>query len=180
MAYINKEEILIGKRNSFLQTLNEIMINPINENQKSILENLMQLYFYDFSEFNEADVTETGLYGSYPYLDHYWVEKNRYPFFIYVKGKLVGFALVIRIHEDEQIYYSMSEFFVLKKYRRNGVGAVAAKKLFVQFKGDWRVTQILANQPAQTFWRKVIHEFTDGRYSEEVNERNNIQLFTST
>ncbi|MET3699101.1 predicted acetyltransferase [Bacillus oleivorans] len=162
-----------------MEASNEMTILPIEEYQRSILENLMQFYFYDFSEFNGADVTETGLYGEYPYIDYYWIEKNRFPFFIYAKGKLAGFALVSRINQGDQSYYSMSEFFILRKFRRNGLGGKAANKIFEQFKGDWKVTQILTNHPAQKFWRRVIHEFTNGKYSEMVNEKTVIQLFKS-
>jgi predicted acetyltransferase len=33
----------------------------------------------------------------------------------------------------------MSEFFVLRKYRRQGIGRTAAVELFERFPGPWRV-----------------------------------------
>ena len=53
----------------------------------------MELYLYDFSEFDGADVDAQARYG-YPYLDRYWEEAGRSPFLIRVDGVLAGFVLV--------------------------------------------------------------------------------------
>jgi hypothetical protein len=50
---------------------------------KTILRNLLELYVYDFSEFDQSDVDVHGLYG-YERLDHYWTEPERHPFIIRV------------------------------------------------------------------------------------------------
>ena len=43
---------------------------------KSVLRNLMELYWHDFSEIDGADVNEHGLY-EYNRLDSYWTEADR-------------------------------------------------------------------------------------------------------
>ena len=43
---------------------------------KTILRHLMELYAYDFSEFDQCDVDAHGLFG-YNRLDHYWTEPGR-------------------------------------------------------------------------------------------------------
>ncbi len=51
-----------------------------------------------------------GLYD-YMYLDHYWTEEGRHPFFIRVDGKLAGFALVREIgtnRHNQVIYYELN------------------------------------------------------------------------
>lgn len=140
-----------------------------------ILRNLMQLYIYDFSEFNGTDLSPYGLYA-YPYLDFYWVEEGRHAYLIRADGRLAGFVLVreLPVGPEDQIpgdypikcIYSMSEFFILRKYRRMGFGREAARQVFTLFPGVWRVGEIPENQPAQAFWRKVIGEFTNGHYRE--------------
>lgn len=70
----------------------DIKIVPIEEKDKQILANLLELYEYDFSEFSNSDLDENGRYG-YKYLDNYWQEENRHPFFIKVDDKLAGFVL---------------------------------------------------------------------------------------
>ncbi|MGF2615880.1 hypothetical protein FZC84_07345 [Rossellomorea vietnamensis] len=42
------------------------------------IRNLMQFYFYDFSEFNRADAFNDGKFREYPCLDHYWREEGRF------------------------------------------------------------------------------------------------------
>lgn len=147
-----------------------ITLHQVEYEQKSTLRNLLELYKYDFSEYDPEDVNENGLY-EYMYLDHYWTEDGRYPFFIRVNGKLAGLALVRKLgtDDDKRTVYSMAEFFVMKKYRQSGVGKYAATALFDQFQGTWKVGQIDENVPSQHFWRKVIAAYTNDNY-EEIRE----------
>ncbi len=62
----------------------------------------------------------------------------------------------------------MSEFFVMRKYRRQRVGEGAARALFDRFPGRWEVSEVPENPGAQAFWRKVIAEYTGGCYEEQV------------
>jgi predicted acetyltransferase len=65
----------------------------------------------------------------------------------------------------------MSDFFVLRKYRGQGVGKQAAFNIFDMFPSAWEIRQIRGNHPANQFWYNVINEYTDGRYTEEyLNE----------
>lgn len=70
--------------------------------------------------------------------------------------------------------HNIAEFFVMKKYRRKGVGRVAAMKIFDMFHGGWEISQWINNLPAQNFWGKVIAEYTNGKYdmftATEANE----------
>lgn len=148
----------------------QIKIEKIEIAQKPVLRNLMELYRYDFSEFDQEDVSDFGLYG-YEYIDHYWTEEGRHPFFIKVDDRLAGFALIRQVHSSEnssKINY-VSEFFVMKKYRGKGIGKTAAVKIFDMFLGEWKVSEIETNKPAQVFWRKVILEYTKGNF-EEIRE----------
>ena len=38
--------------------------------------------------------------------------------------------------------------------------------MFDTFPGKWEVTQLTSNVEAQKFWRRVIGEYTGGRYEE--------------
>ncbi|BBI34302.1 hypothetical protein KCTCHS21_37010 [Cohnella abietis] len=117
------------------------------------------------------------------YLDHYFTEEGRHPFFIRVDGMLAGFALIREIgtNENNDIIYSLAEFFVMKKYRRQGVGQHAAVEVFDLFCGEWKVAQIAANKPAQIFWRKTIESYTKSNYQEITEEdwAGPIQTFSS-
>jgi predicted acetyltransferase len=61
----------------------------------------------------------------------------------------------------------MAEFFVMRKYRRRGVGRQVAGQIFDMFPGQWSLYQKEDNLPAQSFWRCVIAEYTQGAYTDE-------------
>jgi len=134
--------------------------------EKSILRNLLELYEYDSSEFEPRDLDVHGLFG-YRWLDHYWTEAGRFPFIVRVEGQLAGLVLVRTLDETENDNtYSMAEFFILRKYRRQGVGQFVAQRIFDLFPGQWNVAQVENNHAAQRFWRKIISEYTQGNFHE--------------
>ncbi len=154
----------------------EIKLSLITESQKSILRKLIELYEYDFSEFDHNDLNEYGYFG-YRYLDLYWIETGREPFFIKVGGKLAGFVLL-----NAYCYLmknagakSIAEFFVMRKYRRQGVGKTAACFIFDKYPGPWEVVQHGSNLPAIKFWEKVINQYTDGNFKKESVQTENWQ-----
>jgi len=147
-----------------------IIIEPVAKEEKEILRNLLEKYMYEFSQYNNLDVNSLGLYG-YSYLDNYWTEENRYPFFIKKNNKLAGFVMVndypeVKIDTD----YTMSEFFVMYKYRRCGIGKYAVKYILDKFRGKWQLRYHPKNEISQKFWIKTISDYTKGKY--EVMENN--------
>ncbi|OPA72941.1 GNAT family N-acetyltransferase [Paenibacillus selenitireducens] len=144
-----------------------IEIVEVAESQKSILRQLIEFYEYDFSEFNDADINEHGFYG-YKYFDHYWTEDKRQAYFVKVDGQYAGFVLVndhcYILHGDNS--RSISEFFIMRKYRRKGIGERAAKHVFDKHVGSWEVLQHGNNSASQEFWRNTINEYTHGIYNE--------------
>jgi predicted acetyltransferase/ribosomal protein S18 acetylase RimI-like enzyme len=143
----------------------ELELQRVKVEDKSVLRNLLELYLHDFSEFEESDVDEHGLY-CYNYLDNYWTEPGRTAFFLRCAGKLAGFAMLRDIPEGDTTVHFMAEFFVMRKYRRLHIGQNAAGLVFDRFPGCWRVAQETANYPAQRFWRRVIEDYTGGDYKE--------------
>ncbi|WP_066185898.1 MULTISPECIES: GNAT family N-acetyltransferase [Gracilibacillus] len=142
-----------------------IQIRLVQESEKSVLRQLMELYSYDFSEFTGIDVNLYGFYG-YRYLDHYWTEAGRSPFFVLVDGKLAGFVLVndhCHISKEDNAR-SIGEFFIMRKYRKTGVGSKAAALIFQQFTAHWEILVHPENQVADKFWQKMIEQYTDGNY----------------
>jgi predicted acetyltransferase len=77
----------------------------------------------------------------------------------------------------------MAEFFVLRKYRRQGVGELAAREIFGRFTGPWEIRQRDANIGAVTFWRRVIDRYTGGQFREVTSAddvwQGPVQLFTT-
>jgi predicted acetyltransferase len=139
----------------------EVRVDPIDVGERDVLARLLELYTHDFSERTGADVGVDGTFG-WKDLDRWWREPDRRPFFLRVDGRLAGFALV---HSGDP--HDMAEFFVLRKYRRGGVGTQAARLVFARFPGAWQVRQQWANTAATAFWRRTVPV---GSTEDEVDE----------
>jgi predicted acetyltransferase len=149
------------------ETTMQITLLPAAASEKSALANLVQLYHYDLSEVNGADVDEYGRFDS-PRLDAYWTEADCHPFLIRVDQQLAGFALV---HRQSRLHspfdgHSIADFFIMRRYRRQGVGRTAAILLFDRFPGPWEVSSSADNVPGHVFLRGVVDHYTGGHYSE--------------
>jgi predicted acetyltransferase len=145
----------------------KIEVVKATQQQKSVLCNLMELYQYDLSEIEAKDVDAYGLFG-YQYLDYYWTESKRHPFLVKCDEKLAGFVLVNQhtyFYQDNDAM-SIAEFFILKRYRNQGIAKQVATQIFNQFPGSWEVRQTALNLSAQSFWTKVISQYTNGAFDE--------------
>ena len=70
----------------------------------------------------------------------------------------------------------MAEFFVMRKYRRLGVGRRTAEEIFSRFPGSWTVRQQHTNSAATAFWRSIIpFPYSEHRTGDEV-----VQEFSAT
>ncbi|MEC0232299.1 GNAT family N-acetyltransferase [Paenibacillus alba] len=138
----------------------EMTLVPYEE--KSVLYNLIQLYRYDSSEFDGHVLNHHGMY-LYKYFDHQWTDEYRRPFIVKVDGEISGFVLISLDVPKEYMKLStaektnlVSDFFIMRKYRRRGVGRYVAYSLFEQFSGTWEIRQTAANKTAYEFWKQII------------------------
>lgn len=136
----------------------------VPQTSRPVLARLLQLYLYEMSAFDGAEIGPDGRYA-YAYLDHYWFEPGRYPFLVVVAARPAGFALVRTLDPTGPVY-SMAEFFILRPHRRRGLGGAVAWALFDRFPGHWHVAYETSNLPAGLFWRRTIAAYTGGDYAE--------------
>ncbi len=126
---------------------------------------MLELYQHDLSDIWDQDLD---LHGEYGYaLDRYWQRSDCWPYVFRVAGQYAGFALVdrrVRIPGDD---FWMDQFFVLKKYRRRGVGSAAAIAVLDSHHGRWQIGQMAGNLAAQAFWRRFVASYTRDGYAEE-------------
>ncbi len=139
---------------------NSVTVTPAGADQLKLIQNLLQLYIYDFSEFVKVERDRDGLF-TYPYLDHYWREPDRFPFLISVAGEYAGFALVREELDPNtrETAYDMAEFFVMKMFRRQNTGNQAVQLLLKKLPGNWIVRVLANNQPAYQFWQHALQDF---------------------
>lgn len=153
-------------------------IYDAKENEKEIILNLMQLYTYELSFFEDEttnfQLLDSGLYAMSKYIELYWKEENRHPYLLKFNGNLAGFVLE-RFNEEN--HNEIAEFFVINKYRKLGAGTFMAKEMFKRYKGKWEIRTLLKNKRAQEFWRKVVKEASDGNYEEHLIRDNSRYAF---
>jgi predicted acetyltransferase len=133
------------------------------------LNNLLQLYLHDFSEFDGSQISSDGWF-EYPYLSRYWDEPDRYAFLFKVEGSLAGFALVKKgseIAEDDESM-DVAEFFVLRSHRLKGVGQAAFEEIVRKFPGPWIARVQDEYHAALAFWRRVIPAVASSEFGSEV------------
>ena len=138
----------------------QIEFVPAAPEQESILANLLELYAHDFSEFHSLELGANGRFGYLP-LPLYWSEPGRYPFLIKVDGRWAGLVLVKRGFEapHHETVWDMAEFFIVRAYRRRGIGMKVAHEVWRKFPGRWQVRVMQSNRTALQFWQRAITTF---------------------
>ena len=131
-----------------------------SRDQEPILANLLELYIHDFSEFIPVDLGADGRFG-YPNLPLYWTDPDRHSFLIRVDGQWAGFVLTIntKAESGDRRLWDMAEFFVLRGFRRRGIGQVVAHEVWQRYSGPWQVRVMDANAGACRFWERAIGAF---------------------
>jgi predicted acetyltransferase len=143
---------------------------------------MLELYQYELSDIWDQDLDAHGEYGYA--LDRYWSSESCFSYVARVAGNYAGFALA-----NQSVVLGpggtwMDQFFVLKKYRRSGVGWALATRVISDIPGQWEIGQMTENHNARAFWQSVIEDVTSGNFSEhQVTEgwwRGSIQRFISS
>lgn len=138
----------------------EVDVDPARKEERPLLEGLFQFYAYDFSEFSdgaEFEFDETGRIPIDPRLGLYWTEAERWPLLIRVGGRVAGFALINTLsHQGGRIERNMAEFFIARRFRRNGIATAAAHVILRDYPGEWEIAVAARNAAALAFWPRAI------------------------
>jgi predicted acetyltransferase len=129
-----------------------------------LLQRMLELYQHDLSDIWDQDLDPNGEFGYA--LDPFWQDPNCAAYIFRVEGHPAGLALVDRSVKVPGGDFWMDQFFVMKKYRRQGVGSAAASVVFNAHVGQWQVGQMSDNLMAQTFWHRTIGRYTQNQYTE--------------
>jgi predicted acetyltransferase len=156
-----------------MQIRGSVSVAAAERAQAPVIQNLMQLYTHDFSEFwtgtSRGEVNARGLFDSYP-LDEYWAFPNWTAMLVCCDQALAGFCLVNdRTHSGLTAHRNMAEFFILRKHRGRGVGQIAAEIIFSRQPGSWEVAVARKNVRAREFWRRTIKESAKSSQLQELD-----------
>jgi predicted acetyltransferase len=146
----------------------EVGLDLATPDDAALLSNLLELYSHDLSDTFGLELGLDGRFG-YQNLPLYWSEpERRFAFLIRSGVRVVGFALATRglpASPDEEAF-DVAEFFVLRRYRRSGVGRRAAFLLWNRFASGWIVRVSEANASGYRFWTRIIAEYSNGVFTE--------------
>jgi predicted acetyltransferase len=150
-------------------TAHTVTLDPALPSEAVLLSNLLELYIHDLSDiFAAPELGADGRFG-YGKLPLYWSEPDRRFAYVIRQGPHVaGFALVTRgspVMDDSDVF-DIAEFFVVRRYRRSGVGRRAAQLLWQTRPGKWTVRVSESNPRALAFWSQVVAESTAGGATE--------------
>ncbi len=145
------------------------------------LINVYPLYLHDLSEFDDHYYTlNQRVLWEPDYLPN-WLEEDRdHSLIISESGCRVGFALVNEAPSPylmPGIRYRLPEFFVLRKYRRCGLGRRSGLALLDQFRGRWQLSVLPRNGPAICFWRSILADYPGGLCPEATESGDVLYLF---
>jgi len=144
----------------------QIMLLPAAASEQQAFADLVRLYHDDLKRVDDG--LQSRPCCSHSQFDAFWGCSGSQPFSIQVDGQLAGFALVNRRSKLHSSYdgHTVSDFFVLQRFRRQGIGRAAAITLFERLPGRWEVASCARNVPGHVFWRGVVDRYTCGRYDE--------------
>jgi predicted acetyltransferase len=141
-------------------------ISKIGPESEVVLRNLFQYYLHDMAEWFDVDAQAD---GSYLYDTSSIWAKGYDAYLAKVGDSPAGFALVGSTAErlGDIGAHDIHEFFVIRRFRRNGFGQTLAMLVWNERPGKWLVRVLEANAPAVLFWRTAIASHSDGSYEEE-------------
>lgn len=176
MANVKKGMYIIGMN---------VALRRTTPHDHRALVQLMQFFLYEMSDINAQDVDRYGRFGTSS-LQPYFLLHTTAAFLIIVDGRIGGFVLVgtHSLLEPHFRGHSCLAFFVMKRYRRCGVGRAAATQLFTMLPGQWEIATFATHTVGHAFWRSVLDSYTNGAYKERWLQagswRGYVQSFATT
>jgi predicted acetyltransferase len=146
---------------------------------ESVLRFFFVAFFLELSEYDDNIILNAhglpmwapnGLPGPSTVDDcaefNWWVRGDGERYLIFVDGTPAGYTILCTrgSHIPKGVDYELLDFYIAPKYRRRGVGRIAARLALDLHQGSWVVYQLERNQPARAFWQAVISEYTGGNY----------------
>ena len=157
-----------------------------NARDRQWIEGVYRDYLDDLSPLNTGVFSATSLgeigYSESDQLARWFGDSSVNALVILRGAEPVGFAMVARgsaTPGKPAVDYRMAEFFVSRTFRRRGVGRLAVELILNRFAGRWEITEYLRNPHAVAFWRRVVANYTQGRFQERVLNGEVRQVFES-
>lgn len=149
--------------------MHNVELHPAQRDELQTIENLMQFYMYDFSEWLPLKFADHGFF-SIQLKDGYWRHPATRPFLIHVDNQLAGFVTVDNDTHIAGAEHNIGYFFLARRFRGQGVAQFVVSALLSRIPGQWQIFHIDANRPAQRFWARLIPQLSGGEFTSEQRE----------
>ncbi|WNJ94254.1 hypothetical protein RND59_08725 [Vibrio ruber] len=81
---------------------------------------------------------------------------------------------MIRRYPSDPSHYDVAQFFVLRKFKGQGVGKQALAQVVKAFPGKWQIRVLLENSGALSFWQSAVSDIVGERY--QLFQANDVDL----
>ena len=119
----------------------QIQLVPASAAQRPLIRNLYQFYAYDSSDWEGEDVETDGrFYIHEAHLARYWQEPGWSAQLILADGFIAGFLLIERCELPGIDAAEFADLFILRKYRRRGIGRALFQQLVCASGEPWVIS----------------------------------------
>ncbi|MDW5418718.1 GNAT family N-acetyltransferase [Iodobacter sp. CM08] len=135
--------------------MHQLSIEPAKPEDKTLLFRLLQLYFFDSTQWSEEDLQEDGLYECEEegLLSYFGSDERSRAYILRVDGKPAGLALIDSVQFEGKQISEFADLFVLPKYRRLGLASAATTQIVINSKNPWLFAIFRKDQEAKRYWQ---------------------------
>lgn len=132
---------------------------PTGPEHAEIIRNLYQFYAYESSDWEQEDVEADGrFYLHEAHMARYWQSPGWGASLVLVDGFIAGFVLVERSELPGVEALELADLFILKRYRRQGIGRAIACQMLCSGAHDWLLRCYRQDEAAMAFCSRVVAE----------------------
>lgn len=131
-------------------------IQIVSRMEEGKLKKMLNQYLLELSEFDPTVEFDKKGIPKYRWLKNYFLDKDRFPIYLMIENKVVGFALIRELGSKS---FEIAEFYVLPKFRDSGNAMWFAKSITDLFGGEFCFSARVENKRAIRFWDKFVLDF---------------------
>jgi len=131
---------------------------------RPVVENLLQLYIHDLSQFRMSRPDEAGRFNHDERYAVFFSDSDRCAYLFRDESGPVGFGLIRGLNASRRL---MAGFFVVRGVRRHGVGHDAALAMLRRHPGVWEIPFQEENAGAARFWRELAGLAVGSKWTED-------------
>lgn len=125
--------------------------------QADLIRNLYQFYAFESSDWEQEDVEADGrFYIHEPHLQRYWHSPGWGAYLVLVDGFIAGFVLIEASEVPGINALELADLFILKRYRRQGVGSAVARQFLADTGSAWLLRYHAEDRPAAGFCQALL------------------------